>query len=351
MDRKRRKLEHLQCFADLTVKLSGSGFEDVSFINYPLSDISLSKVDLSVDFLGKKMKAPIIINAITGGHPDTIEINKALAAAARETGVAMAVGSQKAALEDVRVKNTFSIAREENPDGILLANLSATSKYEEAIEAVEMIGADGLQVHLNIPQELFMTEGDCDFYNVLPNIMELTQKVPVPVIAKEVGFGMSKESVFRLYDAGIKIIDIAGKGGTNFIAIENARSGNQFAEFEDWGIPTAISLIEGIELNLPVNFIASGGINNSLDIAKALASGAKMVAIAGPLLRELNNNSLEGLINYINKLKIGLAKVMVMTGAGSLSELCGVPLVITGKTAEWLIRRGIDINAYARRSL
>jgi len=263
--------------------------------------------------------------------------------------VAMAVGSQKAALEDDSVVRTYTVARDENPDGVLLANLSATCTPEEACRSVEMIGADAIQVHFNVPQELVMDEGDPDFEMVLPRLNKLVETVQFPVIAKEVGFGMSRETMLKLYQCGIRTMDIGGRGGTNFISIENARKGLQNTELEKWGIPTSACLFEGLELGLDIDIIASGGLRTSLDMAKALAAGAKMVAMARPFLEILTRSSVEMLVSYIENLKKGLSWYMIMTGARSIPEMTGIPLVVTGKTAEWLIRRGVDINAYARR--
>ena len=351
MKRQERKLEHLKYSLELAEGMADSGFSDVSLMHRSVSGIRPSQVDLSVEFLGKRLEAPLMINSITGGHPDTLRINRDLAAAARRTGVAMAVGSQKAALEDPRVRETYAVAREENPNGVILANLSATCSPDEAEQAVEMIRADGIQVHFNIPQELFMEEGDRDFDLVLPNLKRLVDSVNFPVIAKEVGFGMSGETILSLYQAGVKTMDLAGRGGTNFISIENARRGRKKTEFEEWGIPTAICLFEGLELGLPVTLIASGGLRTSLDLTKALAAGAGLVAMARPFLEMLVNGSTDKLVEYIEQLKTGLARYMVMTGARSIAELAGIPLVVTGRTAEWLTRRGVDVNAYARRKI
>ncbi|MCL6610001.1 MAG: type 2 isopentenyl-diphosphate Delta-isomerase [Peptococcaceae bacterium] len=349
MKRQERKLEHLKFSLEIEDRIRHSGFSDISLVHRSTSGIKPSQVDLSVQFLGKRLEAPIMINAITGGHPNTLEINRALAVAARKTGVAMAVGSQKAALEDSRVRETYIVAREENPEGILLANLSATCTPVEAVQAVEMINADGIQVHFNVPQELFMDEGDPDFGMILPRIRELVENVNFPVIAKEVGFGMSGETILDLYRSGVKIMDVGGSGGTNFISIESARRGQSNEEFEDWGIPTAVCLFEGLELGLPVDFIASGGLRTALDIARSLAAGARLAAMARPFLKVLVQGSPQSLVDYIEQLKQGLARYMVMTGARCIGDLTRVPLVITGSTAEWLIRRGVDVNAYARR--
>ncbi|MCL6476906.1 MAG: type 2 isopentenyl-diphosphate Delta-isomerase [Peptococcaceae bacterium] len=349
MKRQERKLDHLRYSLEIRDSTFDSGFSDIKPVHQSFSGLKPSQVDLSVEFIGKRLEIPLMINAITGGHPDTLKINRDLAIAARKTGVAMAVGSQKAALEDGRVEVTYRVAREENPDGVLLANLSAACTAEEARRAVEMINADGLQVHFNIPQELAMEEGDPDFGTVLPDLKELVENVDFPVIAKEVGFGMSRETVLQLYRSGIRIMDIGGRGGTNFISIEHARKGHVDREFEEWGIPTAVCLFEDLELGLPIDLIASGGLRTSLDMVKALAAGAKMVAMARPFLEILVHNSLDALVEYIERLKYGLARYMVMTGARSIPELTDIPLVITGKTAEWLNRRGVNINVYANR--
>lgn len=349
MSRQERKLDHLKYSLEAAGSAVGAGFGDVRLVHQSVSGIKPSRVDLSVQFLGKRLEAPIMINAITGGHPSTLKINRELAIAARKTGVAMAVGSQQAALEDHRVRDTYAVAREENPDGVLLANLSATCSPGEAVQAVEMIRADGIQVHFNVPQELFMGEGDPDFGTVLPGIKSLVESVDFPVIAKEVGFGMSRETILGLYRSGVKLMDVSGLGGTNFISIENARRGEKNREFEDWGIPTAVCLFEGLELGLPVDLIASGGVRTPLDITKALSAGARLAAMAGPFLKVLVEGSLEALVNYIEGLKQGLARCMVMTGARCIGDLGMIPLVITGATAEWLIRREVDVNSYARR--
>ncbi|HBV97705.1 MAG TPA: type 2 isopentenyl-diphosphate Delta-isomerase [Desulfotomaculum sp.] len=350
MKRQERKLDHLKYSLEMPESTCDSGFSDVRLIHQSVSGVRLSDTDTSTIFLGKRLEAPLMINAITGGHPQTLRINRELAIAARKTGVAMAVGSQKAALEDSTVEETYRVAREENPDGVLLANLSATCTLEEAAAAVSMIGADGLQVHFNVPQELVMDEGEPDFGMALPCLKRLVENVECPVIAKEVGFGMSGETMLRLYNTGIRIMDIGGRGGTNFISIENARKEFKNNELEGWGIPTAICLFEGLELGLNMDIVASGGLRTSLDITCALAAGAKVAAMAGPFLDIVSRGSVEALVEYIEGLKKGLSMYMVLTGARNISELGAVPLVITGKTAEWLLRRGVNIDGYARRN-
>jgi len=300
--------------------------------------------------MGKKLKAPILINAITGGHPEVAGINKSLARVARQTGVAMAVGSQMAGLENSGLRYTYEVARQENPDGVLLANLNAGAPPELAAAAVEMISADGLQLYLNVPQELAMREGDRDFNGIIDNIREVTFSLSVPVIVKEVGFGLSRESISAIYNAGVRHVDVGGQGGTNFIEIENMRSKKKSGvSIRNWGIPTVVSLLEGLSLGRPIFMIASGGLGNGVDVAKAVALGAGLAGMARVFLKELMDKSEEGLINKINGIIDELRLVMLMSGAENLEQLKKKPVLITGSVAEWMERRGIDINRYARR--
>lgn len=328
-----------------------TGFEDVYLINDSVPELSIDDIDLSSYFLCKTLLYPLLINAITGGTSEAQQINRSLAVLAREHGLAMAVGSQTLALHETDLRNSFTIVRQENPQGIILANVSAASSLEQALQAVDMIGADGLQLHFNIPQELAMPEGDRDFSGVIENVSRLVEKSPVPIIAKEVGFGFSQEAVLRLYEAGIRCFDIGGKGGTNFVAIEDQRQGLFAREFDEWGIPTAMSLGEVLALELPVKLIATGGIRTALDGVKALAMGAALIGMAGPLLRILVregeialNNYLQG---YLYRLKAGL----LMTGSRNLEELQQKPMIIIGRTAQWLTARGIDVNYWAKSRL
>jgi len=351
ISRKIRKLDHIKYALEISNENKlPPVFKDIYLINDAIPELNIDEIDSSCSFIGKQLRAPLMINAITGGHARVSRINRELARAAAAAGIAMAVGSQRAALDDYSVRETFEIAREENPDGILLANLNAQCSLDEAREAVDMIAADGIQLHLNVSQELFMREGDTDFRGVLNNVEHIVKSIGMPVLIKEVGFGMSKEVVKRLYEVGVRFVDISGMGGTNFALIENRRGGRGGECFEQWGIPTAVSLLEALNTGRQLTVVASGGLRTSMDIALALAAGAKMTAMAGPFLTVLMNKGLDGLIRFINELIAGLRRVMMTAGAGTLAALPQKPLVITGLTAEWLLRRGIDVNAYARRS-
>ncbi len=310
----------------------------------------MDEIDLSTNFLGKKMDLPIIVNAITGGTAKAEKINKILARMTRKYNIAMAVGSQTIAIKSPEVADTFAVVRKENPQGIVLANIGANEAVAHVIEAIEMIGADAVQLHFNIPQELAMWEGNRNFKGILSNVKEIVTHSPVPVIAKEVGFGFSREAVFALFNAGVKNFDIGGKGGTNFIVIEDQRGGLFQGEFNDWGIPTAYSLVEALSLKLPIEIIASGGIRTTLDITKSLAMGADYVGIAGLFLKLIINQNEENLEKIINNMIYRLKASLLMCGAKNIRELRQKPVIIIGQAKEYLEARNIDTACWANKN-
>lgn len=314
-----------------------------------LPELNLDQIDTSLEFLNKKLKAPLLINAMTGGHPEVMHINRSLGAIAARAGIAMAIGSQTAGLEDPQVRDTYRAARDENPEGVILANVSALSSPAMVKEAVKMIEADGVQLHLNVAQELAMTEGDRNFRGTLANIEKIIALSEVPVIVKEVGFGLSLEAVKKTYEVGVRYIDISGKGGTDFIRIEYMRSGREYRDkFRNIGISTANSLIESLSLDLPMTVIASGGFTGGSDIPCALALGAKLVGMARHFLQVLTQGSEQELNKRVDTIINDLRRTMLMAGAANLKELSEKPVIITGGTAEWLLRRGIDIDRYSQ---
>jgi isopentenyl-diphosphate Delta-isomerase len=284
-----------------------------------------------------------------GGGERTYRINRELAIAAKETGSAIAVGSQMAALKDPAERRTYEVVREMHPDGVILANLGSEATVEQAMAAVDMIAANGIQIHLNVVQELTMPEGDRIFQGALQRIMEIQQRVGIPVIVKEVGFGISAETASELSSSGIRYIDIGGFGGTNFAAIENKRRNRVLSFFDNWGIPTAASLVECRAASPEISLIASGGIQNSAEIVKALSLGADAAALAGFLLKILLEHGIESVVNEIELIKQEMSVIMAALGANSIEELRRVPLVISGDTHHWLEQRGIDTKAFSRR--
>ncbi|NLT96053.1 MAG: type 2 isopentenyl-diphosphate Delta-isomerase [Clostridia bacterium] len=351
--RSQRKLEHFKHAISISSGPQETGFDDLHLIHQAVSSRDLESINTEAVFLRKKLKFPLIINALTGGAPGLEKINEKLALTARHCGIAMAVGSQTAALEDRTWQKTFQIVREVNPDGVILANVSALADWRRALEAVEMIHADGIQLHLNLAQELVMNEGDRNFNKLLENIGVIKEKLKVPVIVKEVGFGLSMETVKKLQELDIRYYDIGGAGGTNFIAIENARKKSQIAkDLVSWGIPTVISLIEINEtLDLKdATICASGGVYSALDIIKSLVLGAHLVGIASPFLKLACRSDEQKIIEFVEELILDAKKIMLLIDAGNLEELPKKPIIIMGKTREWLELRGIDASKYARRA-
>lgn len=328
---------------------STNGFEDTFLLNNSVPGLDLEEIDLSLTFLRKKVSYPIIINAITGGTDRAININRCLATMAAKYDLPMAVGSGNVAILQPEARSSFEIVRQINPDGLIFANIGANESADKALKVIEIIAADALQLHFNVPQELAMREGDRHFKHVLANVKKIVDLSSVPVIAKEVGFGFSREAVEKLFNCGVKIFDNGGKGGTNFIVIEKHREGNFNNEFDDWGIPTAWSLAEIVALNLPVTLIASGGIRTAIDAVKAIAMGADLAGIAGPLLKNILNEGPESADKYLNDFLFNLKAAFLMTGAKNIEELSLKPLIIMNQTAEWLKARGISTETWSGR--
>ena len=343
--RSKRKEDHLRMALSLKMGPKSSGFDDIQLVHQAITGLSMKYVDTSTIFLGKELAAPFLIEAITGGTPSSIEINRKLAMGAAKTNIAMAVGSQTAAIENPQVKDTFSVVREYNPQGVILANVSANVPVATALEAIEMINADGLQLHLNPLQEMVMDEGDRCFNQTALNIKEIIKSSPVPVIIKEVGFGISRETAQQLYELGARYIDVGGAGGTNFAVIENLRREKPLSDqWYSWGIPTASSLLECLDSKLPLTLIASGGIDSGLKAAKALVLGASLAGAATPFLKTIDNEPdshklIETIENWIRDLKMA----MVLTGASNLAELGTKNAIVTGETKDWAQARNIKL--------
>lgn len=344
--RARRKKEHIRYSLMLERRLKRDIFSDITLVHNCLSEVNLDDIDISTQLQILKLKKPIIINAITGGFPLALTINREIARIARELDIAMAVGSQRIALKDKSAQKSFKVVREENPEGLIFANIGADASPEEVLEVVDMIKADAVQIHLNIPQEIVMAEGRKKFERTIEKISKIVSDVKVPVIVKEVGFGIAKEEARILADCGVKIIDIGGAGGTDFIAIENMRNKkNAVPALEGWGIPTPISLIEVLSaVGDSVDVIASGGLKTGLDVTKCLALGAKAAGFAGAVLYKLIKGGPLALKKYLSRVERELRYSMAMVGARSILDLRKRPLIIEGRTYNWLKFRGINVK-------
>lgn len=317
-------------------------FKDITIIHNCLSEVYFDGLDISSSLIGAKLDVPLIINAMTGGFEESFYINSALAEIAREKKLALAVGSQKIAFKYKHARKSFEIVRKINKDGVIFANIGTDCTLDQAKESVKMIEANALQLHLNVPQELFMKEGRRDFRGTWERIREIAENLDVPVIVKEVGFGIAREEALKILKAGVKIIDIGGSGGTNFIKIESMRQKVKPYKFANWGIPTAVSLIEVLyAVEGKAEVIASGGIKDGLDVAKALALGAKACGIAAPILYRLLKYGKKSALNYIDEIIYELKLTLAMAGANNLKELSERPIYIGGNTYKWLKFRGI----------
>ncbi len=358
----KRKVDHIRICLDrkAQAKNATTGFEDVSLVHRALPEINKSKINLSTTFLGKKFSAPIIVGAITGGAQEAIAINASIAEAVEKLGLGMGLGSQRAAIENKNLEKTYRVARDKAPNAFLIANVGGVQLVhgygvKEVKKIVQMIDADAVAIHLNALQEAVQPEGQTNFRGVLEKIGEIAGAIKVPVIVKETGAGISYEDAIALEKAGVKAIDVGGVGGTSFAAVEYYRSDkkkdivqNYLGEaFWDWGIPTAVSLVENAQtVNLPL--IASGGIRSGTDIAKALALGASLTAVSQPILEAAvkgAKETQEKLTCLIEELR----NAMFLVGTEELSDLKKSPVVITGKTAQWLQARGFNIEKYAKR--
>lgn len=342
--RQSRKLDHVRCALQLQDGPGISGFQDIQLIHHCLPGLALEEIDLSTAVAGQALSQPLIINALTGGAGDVAAINEGLAILARETQSVLAVGSQYAALENKALTETYRLVRRHNPRGLVWANLGAYATPVQAAAAVEMVEAQALQLHLNTAQELFMAEGDRDFRGYQENIAAICQRLPVPVIVKEVGCGISREAAALLWECGVAALDVSGAGGTNFIAIEALRTQEELAaDLLSWGIPTACALLEaGNVAGRQHGLIASGGVRTALDVVKALALGANAVAMAAPALRLVCNGPLEAAVAAWEELLQQVRRLMLLSGSRNLAALRTAPLIMRGLVEDWRRQRALQ---------
>jgi len=348
-----RKTSHITTSLNQDVQAHvATGFDDIFFVHKALPELDREEINVSCEFFGHKISAPVLIESMTGGTPIAAKINASLGKIAEELQIPMGVGSQRAGIDDPKLAYTFKAARENAPSVPILANLGCPQIVKEdgigrARAAVEMINADGLLVHLNALQESVQFEGQTRFKGALGRIRELASTLSVPVLVKETGAGVSRETAMLVEKAGVKGIDVAGLGGTSWAAVEyhrakerrRTRQARLGMVFWDWGIPTAASIVE-VARSTTVKVIASGGVRNGLHIAKAIALGAHYGGLAMPLLRSVSKSgkeAKESLLSVIEELRTA----MFLTGHRNLEELYRCPVVITGRTREWLAARGL----------
>jgi len=330
-----RKLDHIRINLENDVHSERStGLENYRFIHRAVPELNLDDIDISLSILGRDLNAPLIISSMTGGVKEAEKINRTLAQAAQETKIAMGIGSQRAALEQPNLVNTFQI-RNEAPDALIFANLGAVQLnygfgLEECQKAVDMVEADALILHFNPLQEALQPDGQTRFAGLLKRIDKLCKELPVPVIAKEVGWGFSETDIKALTQVGINIFDVAGAGGTSWSKVEmyRAQTENQAhlaAAFSDWGISTAEAILNVKSVNPDLLIFASGGIQTGVDIAKSISLGAKMGGMASPFLKKANLGLME-MVEFIMQIQQELRVCMFVAGIGDLNTLTRVKL-------------------------
>ena len=331
-----RKKEHLElCLdTDSVTNSSGTGLDRYRFLHNALPELDIAELDLSTTFLGKRIKAPILISSMTGGFDLARKINRNLAAAAQELGLAMGVGSQRVALEEPAVADSFQV-RDLAPDILLLSNLGAVQlNYGYTVDhcrrAVEMIHADALILHLNVLQEAVQPEGNRNFKGLTEKIANICRNLDLPVVAKEVGNGISAEVAVKLKGAGVAAIDVAGKGGTSWYSVEAQRAAKEGkpaeTTFANWGIPTEEALVAVRQAVPDLQIVASGGIRSGLDIAKSIALGADLAAFGQPLLASALESS-DKVIEFLGGIIYEIKVAMLCVGAPDLTALKKIKLV------------------------
>jgi isopentenyl-diphosphate delta-isomerase len=326
-----RKADHIKINLEKDVRSAlTTGLEKYHFVHEALPELNLKRIDTGLSLFGKRLAAPILISSMTGGTEEAGEINQRLAEAAQEVGVAMGVGSQRAALENPKETPTFFIARRAAPDILLFANLGAVQLnygygIDQCRQAVDMIEADALILHLNPLQEAVQDAGDTNFANLGRKIEEICKKLEVPVIAKEVGWGISERTAKLLADCGVSAIDVAGAGGTSWSQVEMYRAPDEFtrelaATFVGWGIPTADSILNVKKAAPEMTVFASGGIKDGLDIAKCIALGATLGGMAGQFLKAAAIST-KSVVHLMQLTRRQIEVTMFAGGVGSLQGL------------------------------
>ncbi len=362
-----RKAEHVSVALGQDVSApQRANWNDIQFVHQALPEVDLDEIDTSVNFLGRTLRYPIFISSLTGGHPDVTSINRNLARAAEHYGLALGVGSQRAAIVNPAVASTYAVTRDYAPNAFLIANIGAPQlivqsrhpafTLEQVHSAIDMIGANALAVHMNSLQEAAQPEGDRRAVGEAAALRALTGQVAVPVIAKETGAGVCREQALLLRSCGIGAIDVGGAGGSSMSAMEAARSRSRGDErtmnigllYRDWGIATPIAVVEASVAGLPL--ISTGGVRSGLDVARALALGATLVGMGFPFLKAASE-SYEAVCELLESVVAQMKVAMQLSGAANMAQMREVDVVVTGETRNWLMLRGFEeeLKAMAQR--
>ncbi len=342
-----RKEDHMDICMEKDVSAGEDYWDMIKFFHRAAPEIDMDDISTELTFLGKKISAPFVISAITGGYEGAININDRISSAGEELNIPIGVGSQRPAIENKKLRDSYEVvARYDIP--LVFGNIGAPQlieqkngkdpfDVEDCREALDMIDGDFLAVHFNFLQEVIQPEGDDRAKGLLEILARIAKEIPL--IAKETGAGISYEMALEFKKTGVEAIDVGGMGGTSFSAVEYYRTKNQDQKelaglLWDWGIPTPVSIIECRRaVDLPL--ISTGGIKNGLQAAKALALGADIVGIAGGVLPAANRSK-DDIVSYINKVIKELKVVMFLLGCKDLNELKRSRLLLTGELRDWL---------------
>jgi isopentenyl-diphosphate delta-isomerase len=340
-----RKADHLRICSEMDVEFrqQSTWLEHVQLVHDALPEISYDDLSTEARLMGRRLRAPLIITAISGGVAAARGLNRDLARAAQETGIAFGLGSQRPMLEAPSRIDSYAVRRWA-PDVPILGNIglqqAAAADPADIERLVTSVEADGLAVHLNCAQELSQAEGDKDFIGGLKTLRALTRRLPGKVMVKETGCGVSRETARRLKSAGVRTLDVAGAGGTSWPRVENLRKGaapSRRTWLDEWGIPTAASLWEAAPLGLEL--VGSGGVRSGLDVAKTLVLGADAAGLALPVLRAHRKGGFDSVLAYLEGVIAELKSVMLLVGARDIPSLRKKKPVITGRLREWINSR------------
>lgn len=320
-------------------------FDQMRLIHHSLAAIDVKDTSIRSRIGSINLEVPFYINAMTGGTDFTRDVNDKLSQVAVRSGLAMAVGSMSAAFKDPSSWSSFTVVRENNPEGIVFANLNPNYTAKQAVEAVERLQANALQIHINTAQEAVMPEGDRHFSHWKQNIRDIVAVLEpsgINVIVKEVGFGMSRETIKELMTLGVRQIDISGRGGTNFARIENdRRSLHKLDYLNDWGQSTITSLLEASAYRDAVELIASGGIRHPLDMVKAFTLGAKAAGLSAVILHNVMTHGVDYTVDMILQWKEDLHLLLSLLGAKTIGELRGMDYILSAELLNYCQNRGI----------
>jgi len=349
-----RKQDHLTLCAteDVGFRAQGTLLDGVRFVHDAVPELDAGAIDSTTRLLGKRLRAPIVIAAMTGGTDEAAKVNQALAAVAEARGYGFGLGSQRAMMKRPDSVATFRV-RDAAPTTLVLGNLggvqAAASTTREVRALIEAVGADALCVHLNPAMEVVQPEGDRDFRGVLAAIARLVQELEVPVVAKETGCGLSPRAARKLASAGVRHVDVSGAGGTSWVGVETRRAADAGdvrkralgEALWDWGVPTAVATVACAKAGF-ATVIATGGIATGLDVARALALGAHAAGFARPALKALHQGGVAAVHEYFDEVEAELRAVMLLVGAGDVAALRHAPRILSGELRGWLDQLGLD---------